>query len=71
VLLKNRANKRLRAEIEDRKLAEEALQDRLAFEELASRISTRFISLSADEVDGAIEEGLWLVGDFFGVDQVI
>ncbi len=48
----------------------EALARRVAFENLATGISTRFINLGLDEVDGEIRHSLELVGSFTGVDRV-
>ncbi len=48
----------------------EALARRVAFENLATGISTRFINLGQDEADGEIRHSLELVGSFTGVDRV-
>src|SRR5439155_24531274 len=42
----------------DRKRADLALSERLAFEEALSQMATRFIDASADATDGAIEDAL-------------
>ncbi len=57
-------------DITDRKKVRDAIEDRLQFERLLSGISSRFINLPACEVDKAIEDGLGLVGGFFGVERV-
>lgn len=48
----------------------EILARRVAFENLATGISTRFINLGQDEIDGEIRQALELVGTFTGVDRV-
>jgi|GEM_PF-1531700 len=52
------------------KQAEKALEERMRFERLVSRISTQFINLPTDEMDKVIIEGLRLIGEFFDVDRV-
>lgn len=47
----------------------EILARRVAFENLATGISTRFINIGQDEVDGEIKRSLELVGVFSGVDR--
>ncbi|NUM47039.1 MAG: response regulator [Anaerolineales bacterium] len=56
-------------DITSRKQAELALQHRIAFENLISAISTRFIKLTSSEVDIAIQEALGEIGQFAGVDR--
>jgi signal transduction histidine kinase len=48
----------------------EILARRVAFENLATGISTRFINLGQDEIDDEIRQALELVGSFTGVDRV-
>lgn len=48
----------------------EILARRVAFENLATGISTRFINVGQDEIDGEIKRALELVGTFTGVDRV-
>jgi len=57
-------------DITQRKRAERATEERLRFERMLSTISGRFVNLAVDEIDKAIEDGLGLVGEFFGVDRV-
>jgi len=57
-------------DITERKKAQDAIEDRLQFEQLLSTISSRFVNLPPCEVDKAIENGLGLIGNFFGVDRV-
>ena len=56
-------------DITDRKQAEEAVKYRIAFEELISSLSTRFINLNADETDAGIDYALAAVGKFADVDR--
>ena len=64
-----KANKGLEHEITERKLAEEALKDRVEFEKIVSSISTSFINLAPDEIDIGIEDALRSIGEFSGVDR--
>jgi len=52
-----------------RKRAMKALKERLRFEELISNISTRFVNISALDVEKHIEEGLRQVVEFLEVDR--
>ncbi|NWJ98472.1 MAG: PAS domain S-box protein [Chloroflexi bacterium] len=56
-------------DITGRRLAEEALQYRLKFEELIASISTSFINVSASEIDDEINQALALIGQFCGADR--
>lgn len=56
-------------DITDRKRAERALHYRLDFEELIADLSTSFINLKADELDGGIDRALKEIGEFAGVDR--
>lgn len=49
--------------------AESALQQRVEFEALVSRISGMFVRLKSDEVDAGIHEALRQMGEFLGVDH--
>ena len=60
----------LAASIEERRRAQEALRERLGFEELLSRLSGAFVHLPGNEVDSAIEAWLWRLGQFLGLDRV-
>jgi PAS domain S-box-containing protein len=51
-----------------RRLAE-LLDERLRFESLLTRLSTTFINLPAEEVDGQIERGLQQIVEFLGVER--
>ena len=56
-------------DITDRKSAEEALKERLLFEELLSSLSARFIHLPFNQVDIEIERALQQILNFFPVDR--
>ncbi|PKN67552.1 MAG: hypothetical protein CVU57_02280 [Deltaproteobacteria bacterium HGW-Deltaproteobacteria-15] len=49
--------------------AEEALNYRLAMEDLVTKISNSFINISAEEMDGEIERALVNVREFVGADR--
>jgi PAS domain S-box-containing protein len=57
------------SDITERKKAEEALNDRVEFEEIVTAISTSFINLAPDEIDIGIEGALGSIGEFAGVDR--
>jgi len=57
-------------DITERKQAEEAQEERLRFQELISRISTKFIGLIGVEFEQAIQEALAAIGRYFDVDSV-
>ena len=57
-------------DITERKQAEEAQEERLRFQELVSRISTKFIGLIGVEFEQAIQEALAAIGRYFDVDSV-
>jgi PAS domain S-box-containing protein len=54
----------LQVELADRVRAEQALEERLAFEQLIASISTEFINLGPDEVDAGIQHALELIAEF-------
>ena len=56
-------------DITERKQAEEALKERLQFEQLLSSLSRRFVNMPPDQVDAGIEDGLRQVLEFFRVDR--
>ncbi|MCU0290892.1 MAG: PAS domain S-box protein [Thermoanaerobaculaceae bacterium] len=56
-------------DITDRKRAELALHDRLAFEALVTGISTQFINLPPGQMDAGIHDALAAIGGFAGVDR--
>ncbi|MFN2226152.1 MAG: GAF domain-containing protein, partial [Anaerolineae bacterium] len=56
-------------DIGERRLAEQALHHRAAFENVVSTISTDFIDMSLDEIDQGIERALETIGRFTGVDR--
>jgi transcriptional regulator with GAF, ATPase, and Fis domain len=64
------ANIQLKQEVIERKRAEESLQYRIEFENLISDISTRFISLTPDDIDQEIETTLDKIGRFANTDAV-
>ncbi len=59
---------RAAAELERRRVDAE-LRFRLAFEQLTSDISARFINLPVDKIDGEVTRALRVVGEFTGVDH--
>ena len=67
------ASLRLTAEILanaiDRQRHDDALRERLAFEEALSVMATRFISASVDAIDGAIEDSLRVLGQTLRYDR--
>ena len=56
-------------DITERKRAEDALQYRIALENLITSISTQFVNLSSDEIDAGIDNALQEVGMFTDVDR--
>jgi hypothetical protein len=54
----------------ERKRAQLALEERLRFQQLLARVSTRFADLFGAEVDRAIQEALAQIGEYFDVDSV-
>ncbi len=53
----------------ERERSTDELRERLAFEELITELSTRFVSLGADEIDTALNDALRAIGEFSGVDR--
>jgi formate hydrogenlyase transcriptional activator len=60
---------RLNREIEQRKVAEKGLKERLQFERLLSDLSARFINLAPDQVGQEIQSALRQILEFFSVDR--
>jgi signal transduction histidine kinase/integral membrane sensor domain MASE1 len=60
----------LAALIVERRYAKEALEERLRFEELQSRLSGAFVHLPSHEMDQAIDTWLRRLGDVFGLDRL-
>jgi PAS domain S-box-containing protein len=56
-------------DIQKQRLAEEALQHRMAFEEMLTKISTQFINLPVDAIEKEFRTALAEVGRFTGVDR--
>jgi formate hydrogenlyase transcriptional activator len=56
-------------DITARKLAEQALEERLQFEHLLSDLSSRFVNIPSGRVDSQIELSLRLTLEFFRVDR--
>jgi len=56
-------------DITERKRAEEALRYRVEFEDLVTTLSTHFINLAPDKIDGGINRALQAIGEFAGVDR--
>ncbi|WP_293136420.1 PAS domain S-box protein [Okeania sp. SIO3I5] len=63
------SNEELIDEIVRHKKAREELLYRLNFEELITTLSTHFINLAPDEIDGGIQVALEWIGTFSGVDR--
>lgn len=55
-------------DITERKKAEAALLERLAFEKLIGDISTEFINLGPNEIDAGIQHAVQAVGEYAGAD---
>ena len=60
----------LAAAIRERRRTEDALADRLRFEQLLSQLSTSFVHLAPSDLDTAFEQRLRQLGEFVGVDRV-
>ncbi|HSF04691.1 MAG TPA: MASE1 domain-containing protein [Methylomirabilota bacterium] len=60
----------LAALIEERGRAQEALRERLSFEELLARLSGAFVHLPGHAIDSAIEAWLQRLGEFLGLDRI-
>ena len=60
----------LAAVIDERQRAQQALRERLRFEELLSRLSGAFVHLPAHAIDAAFESWLRQLGEFLGLDRV-
>jgi formate hydrogenlyase transcriptional activator len=56
-------------EIVQREKAEEALRERLQFEELLSGLSARFVNIPSDQVDDEILDAMKLVMEYFRVER--
>ena len=56
-------------DITQRKLAEQALEDRLRFERLVSDLSARFVNIPPGQVDSEINRALQQLLEFFQVDR--
>ncbi|MGD8819672.1 MAG: PAS domain-containing protein [Anaerolineae bacterium] len=56
-------------DVTERRLAEEALHYRVAFENVVSTISADFINMPLDEIDQGIQQALKTIGRFTGVDR--
>ncbi|MEW6358736.1 MAG: PAS domain S-box protein [Planctomycetota bacterium] len=53
----------------ERKAVQDALHFRIAFENLTTTISTRFIDLGPDEIDDGIHQALQQIAEFVGADR--
>jgi signal transduction histidine kinase len=60
----------LAAVFDERRRSNEALADRLRFEELLVRLSSTFVHLPSHEVETAVEASVRQLGDFLGLDRV-
>ena len=56
-------------DITERRRAEDALGERLKFEELLSDLSARFVNIPPDRVDSDIEDGLRRILELFQIDR--
>ncbi|MHC4427425.1 MAG: sigma 54-interacting transcriptional regulator [Planctomycetota bacterium] len=56
-------------EVTDLTQVREELQKRLEFERLVGDLSAELASLPAEEIDGAVQDGLGRLGRFFGTDR--
>jgi PAS domain S-box-containing protein len=56
-------------DISEQKRAEELLRQQIAFENLVTNLSTKFINLKPDEIDIGISEALKTIGSFNQVDR--
>lgn len=56
-------------DITKRRMAEQAVQERLEFERLISKISTDFINLGPGEVDKGIDNALRIIGEYVDADR--
>ncbi|MCS7056272.1 MAG: PAS domain S-box protein [Thermoflexales bacterium] len=63
------AEEQVQQELAERRRIEDMLRHRIAFEELVTSLSTRFIALSPSELDEAITQSLAAIGEFAGVDR--
>jgi|GEM_PF-2596392 len=63
------ANKDLMKQLTNSKQIEDELHYRIAFENLITTLSTKFISLKPDEIDWGIEQALREIGEFTGDDR--
>ena len=61
----------LAALIDERRRAQQALAERLGFEELVSRFSSAFVHLPAHAMDAALETWLGRLGQFFRLDRLL
>ena len=60
----------LAAAFEERRRSNEALADRLRFEELLVRLSSTFVHLPSDRVETAFESSLRQLGQFLALDRI-
>jgi PAS domain S-box-containing protein len=58
-------------DVTERKQMEEALGERLRFEQLVSHLSARFVNMPPDRVDSEVEDGLRQILKFFQVDRCV
>jgi len=62
-------NERMQAEMIERKLAEQTLEERLRFETLLAEISAHFVNLPADRLDSEIEGAQRRICEFLPLDR--
>ena len=65
----SQANTVLQREIAERNRVEAELRERVAFENIITTISTKFINLAPEGIDDGINEALGTIGEFAGVDR--
>lgn len=68
-LVQAQAHKELRRESEHRRQAEDSLKEQLRFQTVLAEISARFINLSPNQVDPAIEEAQQKICGCLGLDR--
>ena len=59
----------LSVDITDRKLMEQAIEERLRFEKLLADLSAKFLNVPCEQIDGLIDGGLKLLVESLGIDR--
>ena len=63
------ANERMQAEMSERRQTEQVLEERLKFETLLAEISSHFVNLPADRIDGEIEDAQRRICELLDLDR--